>query len=436
MRTLSVALRGSEHVVSFGDSVRLMFMQSALILFVPTIFLGATFPLATALCARGLAGLGHTIGRVYAVNTLGAILGSLAAAFVLIPRLGMQSTLALLMLVDGVSAAALAAAVTRGRGPRIAATVAIAVTIGVAVAVLPPDLFIRTFVQPPQEVIYYREGATDTVGVVETYDQRHIQYEDLRGTAGTISFRMNYYFGHFPMLIHPGTPRRVLHICFGVGNSLSAIVRHEELERVDNVELSPHVVEAAGFFWTNDDVINHPKVRTIIDDGRNYLMATREVYDVITIDYQRLAAKMRRPAIARDLELIGLRDVDHLLALLIFDEAAVADFVRGVAPVTDDQTVLDFAIPRSLGSGFGLGTWNTKAVANARNPWNEAFEREKYYRDHRSSARTAAPKSRRGDPGGHRRAHHGAVDDQVPPGRREALGMATLTHAGRATTRA
>ena len=76
----------------------------------------------------------------------------------------------------------------------------------------------------------------------------------------------------------------MLHICFGVGNSLSAVTTHESLERVDNVELSPHVLEAAPYFWTNDDVLSHPKVRTIIDDGRNYLMATRERYDVIVLE--------------------------------------------------------------------------------------------------------------------------------------------------------
>jgi hypothetical protein len=96
---------------------------------------------------------------------------------------------------------------------------------------------------------------------------------------------------------------------------------------------------------------------------------------------------MRAPLVARDLELIGIQDVDHLLSFLVFDEPAVAEFVRDAAPVTDDRTLLDFSIPRSLGSGFGLGTWNTRATTTeGRNPWNEAFERERYYREHRSSA--------------------------------------------------
>jgi len=107
----------------------------------------------------------------------------------------------------------------------------------------------------------------------------------------------------------------------------------------------------------------------------------------LVIDYQRLVARMRQPLIARDLELIGIQDADHLLSFFVFDEQAFADFVRGVLPVTDDRTLLDFTIPRSLGSGFGLGTWNTKATTEeGRNPWHEAFAREKFYRDSRRSA--------------------------------------------------
>jgi len=465
LQDLSVTIRGTEQVASFSQSVRMMFLNSALILFAPTIFLGATFPLATALCARGMRDLGHAIGRAYAVNTLGAILGSIGCGFVLIPLLGMQGTLTALILLNGASAVVLALAMGGSRVRRVGVGAAMAAMTLVGVALIPSDIFRKTFVRAPETLAYYAEGATDTVGVVEIFGQRFIRYEDMRGTAGTLSLRYNYFFGHFPMLLHPGTPRRVLHICFGVGNSLSAVIRHDELERVDNVELSPHVVEAAPFFWTNNNVIESPKVRTIIDDGRNYIMATRETYDVIaleppetftagvinlytrefyqdaferlapdgimmqwiptgeaplddertlfrafsdvfphvtvwkqinsgcmlligmkqplTIDYQRLIARMKAPAIARDMELIGIQDADHLLSYLIFDEAGVAEFVRDVEPVTDDHTVLDFTIPRSLGSGFGLGTWNTKAVADGRNPWSEAFARERYYLDHR-----------------------------------------------------
>jgi spermidine synthase len=463
----TAALIGVQNVGSFGQSLATMLVGSMLVLLPPTIFLGASFPLATDICARTLATLGHTVGRVYAVNTFGAILGSLGSGFVLIPAIGMQRTLMLLIVLN-VSLAALlmvvAASSAAGRLRGLATGIAV---VALAFVLLPGDLFRRTFPPPGQELVYYREGATDTVGVVSVAGQRSILYEDRRGTAGTISYGWNFFFGHLPMLLHPGTPRHVLHICFGVGNSLSAVAAHDELERVDNVELSPHVVGAAPYFWTNEGVIDHPKVRTIIDDGRNYVMATREQYDVImleppetftagvihlytrefyedalarlapdglmmqwipsgeapleqermlfrafadvfphvtawrqmdsgcilligsrqplTIDYQRLVERMARPKVRRDMELSKVRGVDHLLSFFIFDDAAFREFASGVPAVTDDLTVLDFTIPRYLGSGFGLGSWNVEVKEGGRTPWNWAFERGKFYGDSRRS---------------------------------------------------
>jgi hypothetical protein len=85
------------------------------------------------------------------------------------------------------------------------------------------------------------------------------------------------------------------------------------------------------------------------------------------------------------MELIGLKDADHLLTFFIFDEDGFEEFTRDVEPVTDDRTILDFTIPRHLGSGFGLGTWNQRASQEGRNPWSVAFERQAYYVQNRRS---------------------------------------------------
>src|SRR5437879_9899506 len=109
----------------------------------------------------------------------------------------MQGTLTALILVNGASALLVALHTGwRGIGTSIAAGTAIVL----AVAALPPDLFMRTFViNAPEQIAYYREGATDTVGVIESFGQRFIRYEDMRGTAGTMSYRVNYFLGHLPM---------------------------------------------------------------------------------------------------------------------------------------------------------------------------------------------------------------------------------------------
>ncbi len=459
---ITAAALGSSVITSFHDSLMTMFIRAALILFPAAVCLGATLPLATEICARTLSLLGKTVGRVYAVNTVGAIAGSLAGGFLLIPLLGMQGTLYLLVAINILLALLLVSAERAPLSQRVFAGSAITV-VALAIAIaIPSDLFRRTFgTNPGQSIIFYNEGVTDTVGVAEWFGQRAILYDDQRGTAGTNSYRENFLLGHLPMLLHPGKPKYVLHICFGVGNSLSAVASHDDLVRVDNVELSPHVLDAAKFFWTNNGVLQNPKVRTIIDDGRNFTMASRDQYDVImleppelftagvinlytkefyqdalarlapdglmmqwmnfvaapledekmffrafsdvfpsvtawrlmeggplmligsrqpmTIDYQNLKKRMQEPKVHRDLQLSGYDDIDHFLALFVFDDAGFRAFDAGVRPVTDDHTQLDFSMPRLLGSGFGLGSFNSKVQANGQGTFGPLMERSQYY---------------------------------------------------------
>lgn len=274
---------GSGIVTTFEDSLRMMMLRAVLVLLPPVVFLGAIFPLTASVYASGRDDVGSSVGRVYAANTLGAIVGSIACSFLLVPVIGMWGTQRLLIALCLVPAGLVASVAL----PRAKAAVLAATVVAAAAALFVPagDVFRDTFLQGRPGVLdFYREGSTDTVGVGNAFGQRTIVYEDQRGTASTMSFGVNFFLGHLPMLLHPGTPKRVLHICFGVGNSLSAVASHTELERVDNVELSPHVLEAGHLFWTNDDVLSNPKVHTIIDDGRNYLMTTNQMYDVILLE--------------------------------------------------------------------------------------------------------------------------------------------------------
>jgi spermidine synthase len=466
LKAVSEVLAGSE-IAGFGDSVLAWFTRAGLVLFLPALMAGACVPLATDVCTRELEKAGHGIGRVYAVNTIGAVLGSLSVAFVAIPTLGLLGSLRLLIGINLALAAVLAfASLPSLRGRAIAAAGVVALAL--ATSLVPGDLFRRIFESRADVVRFYREGVTDTVAVLETNGQRAIVLEDQRGTAATFTHRLNFFFGHLPVLLHPGEPRTALHICFGVGNSLSAIAAHDSFERIDSVELSRGVIEAADWFWTNGGVIHDERVRTIVDDGRNFVLAASDQYDVIgleppevftagvinlytrefyedarerltadgvmiqwipigeapvdeermlfraffevfphatawtqnsvggaillvaskqplRIDYQRLRTRMRDPRVRADMELMDVRDADHLLSMFVFDSREFERFVRDVDPVTDDKTVLDFTMPRYVGSGFGFGSFNQALSEGAQSPLAVLYKRGVYYYEQRVS---------------------------------------------------
>ncbi len=441
--TLSNLLVGPK-LGSFGDTMRVLILRSSMILFVPALCLGAVVPLATDVCTRFLRSAGETVGKVYAVNTIGAILGTLALTFAFIPALGMEGSLVLLLCTNFALAIVLLVSGMPASAARIAACVALSAIFVAAMVTMPEDVFRRTFTDSRHGLVMYDEGATDTVGVVQSPNgQRTIVYQDKRGTAGTMTYPWNYFLGHFPVLLHPGEPKRGLHICFGVGNSLSAMARADSIETIDSVELSPHVIDAAPYFWTNYGVVNNEKINTIIDDGRNFVMATDKHYDVIEleppeafttgvinlytrdfyedvyqllnddgvfvqwlpvgqgalndekmlfrafqdvfpettiwlqlaggpillvgtkqplrIDYQLLKEKLTRPLTRKDLSVAQIHDAEDLLSLFIFGPETLSKILEGVAPVTEDRTVLDFSMPRYLGSGFGMGMFTRNA---------------------------------------------------------------------------
>src|SRR5262249_32580588 len=78
----------------FGDTftvfLYLQIFLSALVMFVPTVLLGMTFPLVARLFTQSLYRVGSGVGSSYAANTVGAVLGAFAGGFILIPNIGVE----------------------------------------------------------------------------------------------------------------------------------------------------------------------------------------------------------------------------------------------------------------------------------------------------------------------------------------------------------
>lgn len=171
----------------------------------------------------------------------------------------------------------------------------------VAFAVLVPrDLFARMLGDTMGRVVFYQENVTDNIAVVDLFDRpfdrehrrpmkerRMLIFGDGRGTAGHGTAVLNRFYGHLPMLLHPD-PEDVLMICVGAANTISAMVVHDRMESLECVDISNGVVQAAEYFESNYDVLDgggrDPRIRVLVEDGRNYLLATDKTYDVIEVE--------------------------------------------------------------------------------------------------------------------------------------------------------
>ncbi|UVL37943.1 fused MFS/spermidine synthase [Pseudomonas sp. B21-040] len=283
--TAALAMGGSELL---GMSAR--FAMAALsIVFVPTLLLGAAFPLALRLSV-GPERIGRDVGAVVAFNTLGGIVGVMLCGFLLIPLLGLVRTLGLLAIVAagiGYFAVRKGHHVKKGRRQ---AVVAISL-LSVVVAIFIPVDKLASLLPGARNgtLAFYEEGRGGTVAVVtQGKGQKSFQRLYIQGVSNTgdamPSLRYMRIQALLPLLIHNGEPHSALVIGFGTGITAGALTRYPGLEHRVVAELLPSVVKAAPLFKGNFNAAADPTVDVRLRDGRQELLRSAQRYDLITLE--------------------------------------------------------------------------------------------------------------------------------------------------------
>jgi spermidine synthase len=272
----------------------------------PALLMGVAFPLAGTLHARYRGRVATGVGEILAYNTVGAILGSAASGFVLIPAFGIERSLLVVCAVN-IGAGLILAASLRGRGATVAAACGAAALVGaVALQLDGGRLWDReylaiwrnntreTFDSPERrrdalantDVLYFFQGSNETISVVEARGGYRGFIVNGRSEASNArgDIQCQRTLGHLPMLLHPD-PRRVFVLGAGSGMTLGATTLHPEVESIVLAEIEPGVLPATRTFDDfNHRALDHPRVRIVFNDGRNYLATTSETFDVITAD--------------------------------------------------------------------------------------------------------------------------------------------------------
>ncbi len=275
-------------------ALQLDVLRVALVALPAALLWGASLPLALAALVAAGEHPQRAIGRLYAANALGAILGALGTTFVLVVTLGSARTLELMIVASGVAALLLLRGVV-GRGAvRLGAGVAVAATVAAAVLSVrpvPPALVAFGRFLPTRgfdaNVIYVGEGLTASVAVSAEANGTLTYHNAGKTQASTYAqdMRLQRMLGHLSTLLAP-QPRDVLVIGLGAGMTAGAVSVDPGVERVVVAELEPLVpdVAAAYFGDHNFDVVASPKVEIRVDDGRHFLTTTTQRFSAITSD--------------------------------------------------------------------------------------------------------------------------------------------------------
>ncbi len=268
----------------------------------PALLMGFAFPLGNAAVQRAERSVGRRAGVLYLSNTIGSVLGALAAGFTLLPLAGIQGSATILGIAAGlailplhlVSRARSAGESTRPR-PNLARSPLLASTLTAAVALalwlqLPSDYIVRRAQVLPTgngRLLSLSEGVTEVIAVTETPNKERTLLTNGHPMAGTDRLGQRYMraLAHIPLL-SLNNPEAVLVIGFGVGNTTHAATLHPSVRRVDVADLSRHVLAHADYFKeANRDVLNDRRVSVYVNDGRQHLqMQPAASYDLITLE--------------------------------------------------------------------------------------------------------------------------------------------------------
>lgn len=326
------------------ELLSIQFGLSALAILPATLAMGGVMPLTMRIYTGSADGAGHDVGIAYALNTLGSIIGSFAAGFLVLPGLGLQrGLLGGALVTAGLSALLLwfaEPAPSKAEdsepesqpipaSPRRFVPVALALSVlmlATTFAYLSPrwnlthfaaGLFrvsvarsvVRLHNRPLPDLLFYKDGIATTVSVERWGKTIALKNNGKVDASNADDMGTQIMVGLMPLLWHPTAlekPPRVAVVGYGSGVTIGAVTQFP-IAHADVVELEPAVVEAGDRFFAE---VSHlpskdPRVNVIIGDGRNFMTQSQDRYDVIvsepsnpwitgvsnlfTIDYWKLA---------------------------------------------------------------------------------------------------------------------------------------------------
>ncbi len=282
------------------------FVNAFSFMFAPAFFMGVAFPLAGKIHGQYKTAVGHAVGEVLAYNTVGAILGSAVSGFVLIYLVGIQQSLQVIILIN-IGFGLLVMVSVKGMKMLNWAVSGI-VTILILVLLFIPGVWKlwdskfyaiyqsnhpEMYSTPEKarealanaDVLYYGEGVQAIVSSIQAGEtQFFITNGRVEASNADADMQCQYTLGHLPMLLNKN-PKKVFVLGTGSGMTLGATSVHPSVEQITLAEIEPKVLGVAKTFGIyNHYVLDNPKLRVVFNDGRNFLMTTKEKFDVITAD--------------------------------------------------------------------------------------------------------------------------------------------------------
>lgn len=287
-------------LVSWGSFATKTFLRTqifnsflvAIVVFIPSLLSGMILPGGVIILKSHFGQAGRSSGFSYLINTLGAVLGGILAATWILPTLGLRSGFVSLGGVLG--ALSIFLYLIEKFYKRAFFYLAILGLVGFLAIknwnnldmASGGFLYGRAVLGPTSglKMLSYNDGKEASVMAVSRNGVTMLRINgkvDASNDAADMGTQI--VLGHIPAFL-TAKPQKVLVIGLGSGITAGALAKHKNVEKLFVSEIEPEVVEVAKNYFSAENyrVLDNPKTHLSIGDGRNYLLTTDELFDIIT----------------------------------------------------------------------------------------------------------------------------------------------------------
>jgi spermidine synthase len=298
------------HIGSWAGLLALQIGSVALLILLPAFLMGMVMPLVLVWAGtKPKSQSVHLVGRSYAVNTIGAIVGAFGTGFVLIPKFGTRFTIffatALCVIVAWFAYQPKVDARDRDLNRAVAAGLTLVLILVLFLAaprmnlddlsVGAYDSLVRILAKSrggvddgsvqqrgpeTHQLLMYEEGPTSTVSVRKDWDITSMAINGRTNASDREDMPTQVMLGQMPLLLAPSL-KKALVVGYATGVTAGSMLQ-SPIESIECLELEPATINGSRFFeHVNNHPLEDPRLHLIIDDARTYLRVTPTHYDII-----------------------------------------------------------------------------------------------------------------------------------------------------------
>ena len=243
----------------------------------------------------------RAVGLLTLANTIGGMAGALVAGLILIPYIGIEKSFFIMAITYGITAFLVFDRKQAAQSMRKISFSHIAGgTFLISLVIFPFGFMNHNYLGiacapytkgTGERRVAVKEGLTETIQYLQKdlfgLPYYHRLITNNYSMSGTFKSAKRYMklFVYWPVALHP-RPKNALLICLGCGSTAKALTDTKGLERIDIVDTSRDIVDMSKIVFPNpgENPVNDPRVKIHIEDGRFFLLTTKNKFDLITAE--------------------------------------------------------------------------------------------------------------------------------------------------------